>query len=136
MASDLCGQAALRERGQDHHSRHDVMTPDMIRQLPAGHALVVRGGLSPVVARLGAGWKDRRYRRAARAGWAIAAITGALPPEIDDGFSGPVGALLPRRPPVAPPAVAAATRPGLWVVPDREAAAGLADADTRAYPWS
>ena len=34
MASDLCGQAALRERGQDHHTRHDVMTPDMIRQLP------------------------------------------------------------------------------------------------------
>ena len=48
MASELCGQAAFTERdprprprrGRDEHRRiwHDVMTPDMIRQLPAGHA--------------------------------------------------------------------------------------------------
>ena len=61
MASDLCGQAALSEHGQDHHTRHDVMTPDMIRQLPAGHALIMRGGHAPVIARLGAAWKDRVY---------------------------------------------------------------------------
>jgi len=30
-ASKLCGQSAFRERGQDHHSRHDVMSADMIR---------------------------------------------------------------------------------------------------------
>ena len=45
MASDLCGQAAFTERvrvrgrgeDRDEHRRvwHDVMTPDMIRQLPA-----------------------------------------------------------------------------------------------------
>ena len=40
------------------------MTPDMIRQLPAQFALVVRGGLSPVVARLPMAWKDRLYKRA------------------------------------------------------------------------
>ena len=68
MASDLCGQTALRERGQRHHSRHDVMTPDMIRQLPAGHALIVRGGYSPVLARLGVAWKDRAYKTARRRG--------------------------------------------------------------------
>jgi type IV secretion system protein VirD4 len=75
MASELCGQAAMRERGQRHHSRHAVMTPDMIRQLPAGHALIIRGGYSPVIARLGAAWNDRAYKTAHRRGTAIAAIT-------------------------------------------------------------
>ena len=83
MASDLCGQTAMRERGQRHHSRHAVMTPEMIRQLPAGHALIVRGGYSPVIARLGAAWKDRAYKAARRRGAAIAALTelpaGPLP---------------------------------------------------------
>jgi type IV secretion system protein VirD4 len=77
MASELCGQAALKERGQDHHTRHDVMTPDMIRQLPAGHALIVRGSYSPVLARLGVAWKDRAYKTARRRGTAVAAITAA-----------------------------------------------------------
>ena len=77
MASELCGQAAFRERGQRHHSRHDVMTPDMIRQLPAGHALIVRGGYSPVLARLGVAWNDRAYRTARRRGAAVAALTPA-----------------------------------------------------------
>jgi hypothetical protein len=75
MAADLCGQAALKEYGEEWHSRHDVMTPDMIRQLPAGHALIVRGGYAPVVARLGAAWKDPIYRQARRAGTAIASLT-------------------------------------------------------------
>jgi type IV secretion system protein VirD4 len=77
MASDLCGQAALRERGQRHHSRHDVMTPDMIRQLPAGHALIVRGGYAPVIARPGVAWRDPAYQRARRHGTAKAALTPA-----------------------------------------------------------
>ena len=44
MASELCGQAAYREhrRTTPHPAR--VLTPDMIRQLPAGFALVIRGG--------------------------------------------------------------------------------------------
>src|SRR5712691_6025304 len=75
MAADLCGQAALKEHGEDWHSRHDVMTPDMIRQLPAGHALILRGGYAPVVARLGAAWKDPIYRQARRTGTAIASLT-------------------------------------------------------------
>ena len=77
MAGELCGQAALRERGQHHHSRHDVMTPDMIRQLPTGHALIVRGGYSPVIARLGVAWKDRAYKAARRHGDTIAALAPA-----------------------------------------------------------
>ena len=70
-ASKLCGQAAFTEHGQDHHSRHDVATPDMIRQLPPGFALVIRGGCSPVIARLPRAWNDPAYRRARRRGRAI-----------------------------------------------------------------
>ena len=51
------------------------MTPDMIRQLPARYALVIRGGTSPVIARLPMAWNDPAYRRARRAGHAIAALT-------------------------------------------------------------
>ena len=42
----------MREHGEDRHTRHPVMTPEMIRQLPAGHALIVRGGYAPVIAKL------------------------------------------------------------------------------------
>ena len=63
-AAKLCGQASWKVRGQDHASRHDVATPDMIRQLPAGFALVIRGGCAPVIARLPRAWKNPAYRRA------------------------------------------------------------------------
>ena len=67
-ASTLCGQASWKIRGQDHATRHDVATPDMIRQLPAGFALVIRGGCAPVIARLPRAWKNPAYRRARRLG--------------------------------------------------------------------
>ena len=67
-ASTLCGQASWKLRGQDHATRHDVATPDMIRQLPAGFALVIRGGCAPVIARLPRAWKNPAYRRARRLG--------------------------------------------------------------------
>ena len=73
-AADLCGTAAMREHGEDRHTRHPVMAPDMTRQLPAGYALVVRGGHAPVIAKLAMCWKDRTYRRARRAGQATAAL--------------------------------------------------------------
>lgn len=77
MASDLCGQTAMKERGHRYHTRHDIMTPDMIRQLPAGHALIVRGAYSPVLARLGVAWNDRVYKTARRRGSAVAVLTAA-----------------------------------------------------------
>ena len=67
-AAKLCGQASWKVRGQDHATRHDVATPDMIRQLPAGFALVIRGGCAPVIARLPRAWKNPAYRRARRLG--------------------------------------------------------------------
>jgi type IV secretory pathway TraG/TraD family ATPase VirD4 len=67
-ASTLCGEASWKLRGQDHASRHDVASADMIRQLPAGFALVIRGGLAPVIARLPRAWRNPAYRRARRRG--------------------------------------------------------------------
>jgi type IV secretory pathway TraG/TraD family ATPase VirD4 len=69
-AAKLCGQASWKIRGQDHATRHDVATPDMIRQLPAGFALVIRGGCAPVIARLPRAWNRLAYRRARRPGYA------------------------------------------------------------------
>jgi hypothetical protein len=104
-ASTLCGTAAVRERGQDHNTRHPVMTPEMIRQLPAGCALVIRGGHSPVIARLPMCWKDPRYRAARRRREAIAQLTPAtrrtsMPPRFRHSAPGhrpssDVGALFP-----------------------------------------
>src|SRR6266567_1262865 len=76
-ASTLCGTAAMREHGEDRHTRHPVMTPEMIRQLPAGRALVIRGGYAPVIARLPMCWKDPLYRRARRVGQVIARLAPA-----------------------------------------------------------
>jgi type IV secretory pathway TraG/TraD family ATPase VirD4 len=123
MASELCGQAALKERGQDHHTRHEVMTPDMIRQLPAGHALIVRGGYAPVVARLGAAWKDRAYKTARRRDAAIAALTPAPEPAAPDGTPEERGA-------------ASTWPPRLTIVPDPEAEDGPDEPGDSAYPWS
>jgi type IV secretion system protein VirD4 len=67
-ASTLCGQASWKLRGQDHVTRHDVATPDMIRQLPAAFALVIRSNCAPVIARLPQAWKNPAYRRARRLG--------------------------------------------------------------------
>jgi len=86
-ASTLCGQASWKLRGQEHVSRHDVATPDMIRQLPAGFALVIRGGCAPVIARLPRAWKNPAYRRARRLGQApteLAAEADWPEPDIPD----------------------------------------------------
>jgi type IV secretion system protein VirD4 len=134
MASELCGQACFTERDRsrtywlargrepDRHRRvwHDVMTADMIRQLPTGYALVIRGGNAPVVARLGAAWKDPAYKAARRAGTAIARLA-------------PVAA------PVAPATAAKQAKPQrrrLWAVPDIDAEAAGGEDDPRDFPWS
>jgi type IV secretion system protein VirD4 len=82
-ASTLCGQASWKLRGQDHVSRHDVATPDMIRQLPAGFALIIRGGCAPVIARLPRAWRNPAYRRGRRLGRAPGHLGTELPPPAD-----------------------------------------------------
>jgi len=79
-ASLLCGDTAMHEHNEEWTSRHPVMTPDMIRQLPASRALVIRGGYSPVIAKLRMAWTDPVYRRARRLHHDIAALAPAAEP--------------------------------------------------------
>ena len=80
MASRLSGQVPYRERGHDAETRHDVLTPDMIRRLPPGFGLIIRGGNSPVVAKLARGWRERAYRQARRHGRETARLIPAAAP--------------------------------------------------------
>ena len=125
-ASKLSGKTAFREKGQEHHTRHEVMTPDMIRQLPARFALVIRGGLAPVVARLPMAWKDRAYKKARRGGWAVYRTpvrSAAALPLPEHGPVAPVPAAAPGPaparvdPPVTVPAADSAQFP--WLAGDR-----------------
>jgi type IV secretion system protein VirD4 len=110
-ASDLCGQAAWRIRGQDHLTRHEVATQDMIRQLPAGFALVIRGGCAPVIARLPRAWRNPAYKRARRQRQATVVLTPA------------------------PAMVATPTVPVSAAVPDF-VPADLDAGDGASFPWS
>jgi type IV secretion system protein VirD4 len=82
-ASELCGQIAFFEKGHEHRTRHDICDPAMLRELPDGYALLIRGGRAPVIAKLPKAWTDRAYKRARRQGRAIyqapapAAVTAA-----------------------------------------------------------
>ena len=120
-ASKLCGKTAYKERGQEHHSRHEVMTPDMIRQLPARFALVLRGGLSPVVARLPMAWKDRAYKKARRGGWAVYRVPARLADPLP----------LPELAPVPPGAPAPEPDPAPVPAPPVTVPA----ADSEQFPW-
>jgi type IV secretion system protein VirD4 len=62
--STECGTVAMQERGQEHLTQHPVMTPAMIRSLPAKRALVIRGNRAPVVCKVRQVWSDRQYKRA------------------------------------------------------------------------
>ena len=70
-ASELCGQTAFREKGHERFSRHDICDAAMLRELPDGYALLVRGGRAPVLAKLPRAWTNRAYKRASRDGRAI-----------------------------------------------------------------
>jgi type IV secretory pathway TraG/TraD family ATPase VirD4 len=87
-AAKLCGQASWKVHGQDFATRHDVATPDMIRQLPAGFALVIRGGCAPVIARLPRAWRNPAYRRARRHAPA-GPVRPQAPPPAASGRPGP-----------------------------------------------
>jgi type IV secretion system protein VirD4 len=68
MLSRVCGDVAYREHGQEHDTRHPVMTPSMINQLPDGFALIKRGNLRPAVAKIAQARKDPTIRRAQAGG--------------------------------------------------------------------
>jgi len=70
-ASELCGQTAFRLRRREHLTRHDICEPAMLRELPDGWALLIRGSRAPVLAKLPRAWTDKAYRRARRQGCAV-----------------------------------------------------------------
>ena len=125
-ASALCGTTAMKEtrtfgrRDQypDYYARHPIMTPEMIRQLPARSALVIRGGMSPVIARLPMAWHDPAYRKT-RADSDPTALTTALDPDeldqLDISLTDPWPSWHPR-PAAIPPGVIA-QRPPPWPRP-------------------
>jgi hypothetical protein len=43
----------------------------MLRELPDGYALLIRGGRAPVLAKLPLAWTNRAYKRARRHGRAV-----------------------------------------------------------------
>lgn len=49
----------------------------MVRQMPAGYALVLRGGLSPVICRVPVAWRNWRYLLARLRGRHIATVQAA-----------------------------------------------------------
>jgi len=117
MASRLSGQVPYRERGHDGETRHDVLTPDMIRRLPPGFGLIIRGGHSPVIAKLARGWRERAYRQARRHGREIARLIPAAAPL----------ALADPAPDAAPAAAAGALAPIARLRPVRDVGAEAAD---------
>jgi len=87
-AARLCGHATWRERRLPYRTRHETASPDMIRQLPAGHALIIRGGCAPVIGRLPRAWRNPAYSAARRAHRAPLS-----PPPRPSGPELPAGAL-------------------------------------------
>lgn len=92
----LCGDVALKEHGHDSHARHPVMAADMIRQLPAGFALLVVNNSPAVIIRPPMAWKDRTYRKLRRQGNAVAELMPAAPPKPLTNGHVPVALKLPE----------------------------------------
>jgi hypothetical protein len=104
MAAKVCGQVSLKQRGlngEDYYSQFDIIDPAMARELPKWRALLIRGGLSPVIVKCPLAWRAPEYRAARRRGQTIAALVPAAAyRSITDVI--PAGAL--RADPVLEPA--------------------------------
>ena len=129
MASTLCGQAALKEHGQEHHTRHDVMTPAMISRLPDWRALVIRGGNAPVIIKIARVWKTWPYRAAKYRGSLAATLTPAPPALLS------VVPVRPARWPRVIPDIEAEPAGGTFDDPFPGPGTGPDDDDTQ-YPWT
>lgn len=56
--SQACGPVQMKHYGSDNYTSVPIMDESMIRQLPKGHALLLRGNLSPVIVRASSVWAD------------------------------------------------------------------------------
>jgi type IV secretory pathway TraG/TraD family ATPase VirD4 len=77
MAAKVCGQVSLKQRGltgEDYYTQADIIDPAMARELPKGRALVIRGGLSPVIVTTPRAWRAPEYRAARRRHQTIAPL--------------------------------------------------------------
>jgi type IV secretion system protein VirD4 len=107
MAAKVCGQVSLRQigqLGQDYYSQVDIIDPAMARELPKGRALVIRGGLSPVIVKPPKAWRAPEYRAAKRRGQTIAALIPA-PAYRSIADAIPAGSLPPEDPVLEPAGV-------------------------------
>jgi hypothetical protein len=55
---DPQGQQGLAER---YLTQHPILTPALVRAIPRGYGLLIRGDLSPVIAHIPVVWRDWRY---------------------------------------------------------------------------
>src|SRR5258708_26652535 len=72
-AEKVCGKVSLRQghgrdQGRDYYAEHPVMDMGMVRSLPRGCALLIRGERSPVLAHLPRVWNAPEYRWPTRPG--------------------------------------------------------------------
>lgn len=59
--SQACGSVQMKHHASENYSSVPIVDEAMIRQLPKGHALLVRGNLSPVIIRAGSVFKDKLF---------------------------------------------------------------------------
>jgi hypothetical protein len=128
-ASKLSGDTSYDQQGrrrgepwQQHLTQHPILTPAMVRAIPRGYALLVRGDLSPVVAHIPVVWRDWRYLCALVMRRATVAVIPAA-----------VRVPAPEPTSVPEPAPAIADRlPGEEFRPALPSMAGT----SQAYPWT
>jgi type IV secretion system protein VirD4 len=61
-ASETCGEASFKARGEKHERiAAPACPPEMLRELPAKRALILRNSCAPVIARLPMAWRNWRY---------------------------------------------------------------------------
>ncbi len=115
---------------------HDVLTAGMIRQIPSGFALLIRGGHAPVIARLARGWEHRSYKRLNRKGLAGAAVIAApAPAPSPPGIPGPANAE--PQPELAPQAFLSGVIELADITQINEDGSGDGHGNGRGqYPWS
>ncbi len=95
----------------------------MLRELPDGWALLIRGGRAPVLAKLPRAWTDRAYKRARRQG---RAVYRAPAPDV---------VFVPREFTLTPPGAPAAARPGGNGHPAWARATGNGHRGAAEFPW-
>lgn len=121
LAEKLCGTFPGREHGAEHVGRHPVMAASMTRELPDRFALIIRGNLRPVIARMPMAWRDPAYVWARWHNRAVASIRAAAWPVPQPQAPLPP---MPSFPPVADRA------PVLVPAPAED------EDDAEPYPWS